>query len=324
MIKYSDLGLVNSKEMFVDANSKRYAVPAFNFISIEQYNAIIDACIEKNSPVILLVSPNLLRQYGGEIIARISQSGVERARRQGIDLKVCLHLDHGMSYKDCEEAISFGFSSVMIDGSQLPFRENIKLTKSVVELAKNYDVSVEAELGSLSGTEEEGEEDSKDTKYTDPDQAIDFIKKTKVDSLAVSIGTNHGLVKMKLNEKGEYPRLKFDILNNINESLPNFPIVLHGSSNLDPKIIEMANNYGGTIEKSVGIPDDQISEACKLSVTKVNIASDGWITALALTRKILAENPQAIDSRVFKLKIRPVLKDMYCHKIDIFGSGDRL
>lgn len=323
-MNYKELGLVNSKKMFADANANNYAIPAFNFISIEQYNAIIDACIEKKSPVILLVSPNLLEQYGGEMIARISQSGVDRAKRLGLDLQVCLHLDHGMSYEDCKTAMNYGFSSVMIDGSQLPFEDNIKLTKQVIKLARQYDVSVEAELGSLSGVEEEGLETAAETKYTDPFKAIDFIEQTNVDSLAVSMGTNHGLVKMKLNEKGEYPRLKFDILSNINESLPNFPIVLHGSSNLDPKFIEMANNYGGKIEKSVGIPDEQISEACKSIVSKVNIASDGWITALALTRKILAENPKAIDSRVFKLKVRPVLKDVYCHKIDLFGSADKL
>ena len=321
---YKDLGLVNTAEMFRKAYDGGYTVPAFNFISIEQMNAIIDAVIEKNSPVILLASPNLHRQLGHEMIARVVQAGVDRIAHEGLTIPVALHLDHGMSYEHCELAVENGFSSIMIDGSVKPFEENIALTKQVAEYAHAHDVTVEAELGTLSGAEESGEEEpGHESKYTDPLRAEEFIRRSGCDSLAVSVGTCHGLVKMKPGPDGTLPGLRFDILEHIRTNCPGFPLVLHGASNIAPEYVEMINAHGGHIEQTAGIPDDQIRRAAKTNVCKVNIATDGWICALAHTRRILDENPGAIDSRVFTLKTRPLLKELYMHKIDIMGSENK-
>ena len=323
MYTYQELGFSNTTEMFERAYKEGYAVPALNFVTIEQFNAIIDAVAEKRSPLILLVSPNLHRQLGHEMIARIVQSGVDRLKSLGVDVPVCLHLDHGMSYEHCVTAIENGFSSVMIDGSALPFEENIAITKKVVEYAHQHGVTVEGELGVLSGAEEEGSENNPDSKYTDPKMVEEFVKRTGVDCLAVSVGTCHGLVKIKPNPDGTMPEMRYDLIADMQNRLPGFPLVLHGASTIRQEWIDMINQYGGHIEKTAGIPEDQISRAAKMAVCKVNIASDGWICALANTRRILAENPAAIDSRVFTLKNRPILKELYLHKIDVMGSGNR-
>ena len=298
---YKDLGLVNTAEMFRKAYEGGYTVPAFNFISIEQLNAIMDAVIEKNSPVILLASPNLHRQLGHEMIARIVQSGVDRIAHEGLKIPVALHLDHGMTREQCVLAVENGFSSIMIDGSAKPFEENIALTKEVSEYAHGLDVTVD----------------------TDPLRAEEFIRRSGCDSLAVSVGTCHGLVKMKPGPDGKLPGLRFDILEHIRENCPGFPLVLHGASNIAPEYVEMINEHGGHIEQTAGIPDDQVRLAAATNVCKVNIATDGWICALAHTRRILDENPGAIDSRVFTLKTRPLLKELYLHKIDIMGSENK-
>ncbi len=324
MYKYQDLGLTNIDEMMAKAYREGYAIPAFNFISIEQYSGIIDAISELKSPVMLLVSPNLLRQLGGTIIGRISQSGVDRMKEMGLNPEISLHLDHGMKYEDCVEAINYGFSSVMIDGSALSFEDNIALTKKVVDYAHSRGVSVEGELGVLSGAEEEGEHANDSSKYTDPKKVEEFVRRTDVDCLAISIGTSHGLVKMKADKNGNLPELKYEILKEIEKNVPNFPIVLHGSSALIPKYMKMINDYGGNIPNSVGIPEEQVAKVAKMAVCKVNIASDGWVTALGLTRKILAENPASIDSRVFTLKVRPALKEVYINKIKLLGSENKL
>ncbi|MTI59439.1 MAG: ketose-bisphosphate aldolase [Firmicutes bacterium] len=320
MYKYSDLGFVNTKHMFDKAYRNAYAVPALNFISIEQLNAIIDACSKKNSPVILLASPNLRNQLGYEMIARIAQASVDRLKNEGHNIPIALHLDHGMSYEQCVSAIEGGFSSVMIDGSTLPFTDNVALTKMVVDYAHEKNVSVEGELGILSGAEEEDYEVNNKNIYTDPSMVEEFVKHSGVDSLAISIGTCHGLAKLKPNSDGTLPELRYDILEDIQHRLPGFPIVLHGASTILPKYVEMINTYGGKLEQAIGIPEEQISKAAKMAVCKVNIASDGWIAALALTRKILAGNPSIIDSRKFTLKVRPELAELYEHKIDIMGS----
>lgn len=322
MHRYEEYGLVNTKEMLLKAYREGYAVPALYPISVEQMNAIADAMIEARSPIILLASPNLLHQLEPEMLLRMAEACAERVKKAGLDIPLALHLDHGKSYEACVEAIDCGFSSVMIDGSMLPFEENIALTKKTVEYAHARGVTVETELGILSGQEEDGEAIG-ESYYTDPKKAIEFIKRTGCDSLAISIGTCHGLVKMKPNPDGSLPELRYDILDEISSALPEFPIVLHGSSNIDPKFVDMINAYGGHMEESVGIPDTQIEKASKKAVCKINIATDGWICALANTRKILAENPSAIDSRVFTLKVRPLLKDLYLHKIKIMGSGKR-
>ncbi|TQI68427.1 ketose-bisphosphate aldolase [Clostridium sp. KNHs216] len=323
MYQYNELGFVNTKEMFRKAYDGGYAVPAFNFISIEQLNAIMDACGKKQSPVIFIVSPNLRNQLGYEMIARVAQAGVDRLKNEERGVPVALHLDHGMTYEQCVSAIEGGFSSVMIDGSALPFEENIALTKKVVEYAHQFDVTVEGELGVLSGQEEEGDEKKIAGYYTDPAMVEEFVRRSGVDSLAVSVGTCHGLVKLKPNPDGSLPELRYDLLEDIQRRLPGFPIVLHGASTILPKYVTMINTYGGKLEQAVGIPEDQISKAAKMAVCKVNIASDGWIAALALTRKILAESPAAIDSRVFTLKVRPELAALYEHKIDVMGSENK-
>ena len=323
MYDYKELGLVNTNGMFEKAYREKYAVPALNFISIEQFNAIFDAVIEKRSPVILLASPNLHKQLGYEMIARIVQSGTDRLKNLGIYAPVALHLDHGMTYEQCVTAIEYGFSSVLIDGSALPFDDNVKLTKKVVEYAHNHNVSVEGELGVLSGSEE-GSELITDNQYTDPKMVEQFVKYTGVDSLAISIGTSHGLVKLKPNKDGILPELRYDILEEIQWRLPLFPIVLHGASSISSDYVDMINNYGGKLEKAIGIPEEQITRAAEMAVCKINIASDGWICALAHTRKILSENPSAIDSRVFTLKIRPILANLYMHKMEIMRSTNRI
>ena len=323
MYDYKDLGFENTAEMFRKAYEGGYAVPAFNFVTIEQYNAIIDAALEKKSPVILLVSPNLHRQLGHEMIARVSQAGVDRIRSEGLNIPVALHLDHGMTYEQCVLAVENGFSSVMIDGSALPFEENLALTKKTVAYAHARGVTVEAELGVLSGVEEGEEKSGGPGLYTDPAMASEFIERSGSDSLAISVGTCHGMVKLKPNADGTLPDLRYDILRKIQDTNPGFPIVLHGASTISPEFVRMINTYGGHIEQAVGIPENQISKAAKMAVCKVNIATDGWICAVAHTRRILAENPGAIDSRVFTLKVRPELKKLYLHKIDVMGSAGR-
>lgn len=321
MISYRELGLENCTEMLKRAYDGKYAVPAFNFISIEQFNAIIDAVEAERAPVIFIISPNLCRQYGHEIIGRICQAGTDRLKNDGVDVPLALHLDHGMTFEDCRKAIQFGFSSVMIDGSKLPFEENIALTKQVVEMAHDYGVTVEGELGILSGAEEQGDEaGAGDSLYTRPESVEEFVGRTGVDCLAISIGTCHGLVKIRPDANGQLPELRYDILENIERRLPGFPLVLHGSSSLDPFYVNMINEYGGHIEETAGVPEGQLSKAARMAICKVNIASDGWIAGLALTRKILAENPTAIDSRVFKLKIRPELEKLYRHKIKVLHA----
>ncbi|MEA5012994.1 MAG: ketose-bisphosphate aldolase [Candidatus Limiplasma sp.] len=325
MYRYQELGLHNVTAMFEKAYQGGYAVPALNFVSIEQFNAIIDAAKENRSPVILLASPNLHRQLGAEILARIAQAGADRLAHEGAgDVPLALHLDHGMTYDQCVHAIETGFSSVMIDGSALPFEENIALTRKVVDYAHAAGVTVEGELGVLTGAEEEGGEGhGLASQYTDPALVQQFVQETGVDCLAISIGTSHGLVKMKPKADGTLPELRFDILEEVQRRLPGFPIVLHGSSSIPAKYVDMINQYGGHLEQTIGIPEEQVARAAKMAVCKVNIASDGWISALALTRKILAENPAAIDSRVFTLKVRPELAELYAHKMRVLGSVNK-
>ena len=324
MYTYKELGFVNTEAMFRKAYAEGYAVPAFNFISIEQINGIFDACIAKRSPLILLASPNLHRQLGHEMMARVCQAGVDRVIHSGCGIPVALHLDHGMSYEHCVTAVENGFSSLMIDGSALPFDENVFLTLRVVEYAHGHGVTVEGELGVLAGSEEAGGNEKEASQYTDPAMVKEFVDRSGVDSLAISIGTSHGLVKMKPNHDGSLPELRFDILAEVGRLLPGFPIVLHGASAIPTVYVDMINQYGGRIAGAAGIPEGQVSRAAAMAVCKVNIASDGWISALALTRKILAENPGAIDSRVFTLKIRDHLAKLYGHKIDIMGSANRI
>lgn len=324
---YEELGLVNPKEMFKKAYTGKYAIPAFNFVSIEQINGIFDACIEKKSPLILIVSPNLIRQIEPETISYLVKANIERAKRLGIDIPVSLFLDHGMRYEDCVYAIENGFSAVMIDGSALSFEENIELTNKVVKYANKQSVSVEAELGALSGIEEQSA-NSNDIKhsniYTDSKKAEIFIKETGIDCLAVSVGTSHGLVKVNYSDIKKESIIRYDILEDIDSRMKGFPLVLHGASTLDIKVINILNKYGGNVKNAQGIPEEEISKVSKTAICKINIASDGWITALAYTRKILHENPTAIDPRIYTLPIRKELQKLYLHKISIFGSEGKI
>lgn len=322
MVNYQELGLSNTKKMLADAYEGRYAVPALNFISIEQFNAIIDACEETESPVIAMVATKHCRQFGYETLTRIAMSGVDRLRNHGLALPVALHLDHGMTFEDCKAAIDSGFSSVMIDGSGLPLEENISLTRRVADYAHRFGVSVEGELGALSGAEDPEETEGQGC-FTDPPEAARFIRESGADSLAVSVGTVHGLYKLHLREDGEMEPLRYDILEQIEAVAPGFPLVLHGCSALDPYYAEMNNRYGGDLPPMQGIPDSYIRRAAGTAVCKINIASDGWLAALAITRKTLAESPKALDTRVFTQRVRPALKELYLHKIELMGSGKR-
>src|SRR3989339_680203 len=271
MITYKELGLVNSKDLFAKAVKGGYAIPAFNFNNLEQLQAIIGACVETKSPVILQVSSGA-RKYANQTLLRfLAQGAVEYAKELGYPIPIVLHLDHGDSFELCKNCIDMGFSSVMIDGSHLSFDENIALTKQVVEYAHKHDVSVEGELGVLAGVEDEVS--SEHHTYTQPDEVIEFVTRTGVDSLAISIGTSHGANKFTpaqctrdANGILIPPPLRFDILEEIEKCIPGFPIVLHGSSSVPLAYIETINKYGGELKDSIGIPEEQLRRATTSAV----------------------------------------------------------
>jgi fructose-bisphosphate aldolase class II len=283
-------------------------------------HAILFAAMETRSPFILQCSANV-RKYINPIMVRSMAAGCkEILDAENIPLPMALHLDHGTTFEECVSAIDEGFSSVMIDGSALSLDKNIELTARVVEYAKQYDVSVEGELGNLSGAEE-GVAHA-DSVYTDPGAVQEFVQRTGVNSLAVSIGTSHGVTKIKIKPGEAPPSLRFDILSEIERRLPGFPIVLHGSSTIPQNYVDMINQYGGHLKEAQGIPIEQIKRAVKTSVCKINIASDGWIIMTAITRRVLAENPGAIDPRVFLSQSRNAMKDLYVFKMrDVFLSS---
>lgn len=270
MVNYKDLGLVNSREMFKKAMEGKYAIAAFNFNNMEQMQAIIQACVECKSPVILQVSSGA-RKYANQTILRyMAQGAVEYAKELGVNIPIVLHLDHGDTFELCKSCIDMGFSSVMIDGSHLPYDENVALTKKVVEYAHQFDVTVEGELGVLAGIEDEVQ--AEHHTYTRPEEVEDFVKKTGVDSLAISIGTSHGANKFKpeqctRNADGVLvpPPLRFDILKEIEKRIPGFPIVLHGSSSVPQDKVATINKYGGALKDAIGIPEDQLREAARSS-----------------------------------------------------------
>jgi fructose-bisphosphate aldolase class II len=235
---------------------------------------------------------------------------------------MALHLDHGTTYEECKAAIDGGFSSVMIDGSALPFKENIELTAKVVEYAKKHDVTVEGELGIVSGIEEDIEH--YESRFTDPDAVHEFVEKSGVDSLAISIGTSHGVVKIRVKPGDPVPPLRFDILCEVEKRLPGFPIVLHGASAIPQEYVDMINRYGGKLDEAQGIPVEQVKQVAKTSVCKINIASDGWITMTAVSRKVLAENPAIIDPRKFLAPARDAMKEMYVYKMkEVLGCAGK-
>jgi fructose-bisphosphate aldolase class II len=301
-----------------------YAVPAYNFNNMEQLQAIITACVKSRSPVILQVSKGA-REYANPTLLRWMARGAIEMMKEMTDkpIPVALHLDHGDSFELCKSCIENGFSSVMIDGSHLPYEENVKLTRQVVEYAHKYDVTVEGELGVLAGIEEHVT--SEKSHYTNPDDVEDFVKKTGVDSLAISIGTSHGAYKFKLKPGQPIPPLRFDILEEIEKRIPGFPIVLHGASSVLQEYIEMINKYGGKMENAVGIPEEQLRRAAKSAVCKINIDSDGRLVMTAIIRKIFAEKPQEFDPRKYLGPAREELIKMYIRKnVEVLGSANRV
>ncbi|MBP1664058.1 MAG: fba, partial [Bacteroidetes bacterium] len=319
MVSYKELGLVNSKELFKKAIEGKYAIPAFNFNNMEQMQAIIAACVETKSPVILQVSSGA-RKYANQTLLRyMAQGAVEYAKELGYAIPIVLHLDHGDSFELCKSCIDYGFSSVMIDGSHLSYEENIALTKKVVEYAHAHDVTVEGELGVLAGVEDEVS--AEHHTYTEPDEVVDFVTRTGVDSLAISIGTSHGANKFTpeqctRDENGRLvpPPLRFDILEEIERRIPGFPIVLHGSSSVPQEYVETINKYGGALKDSIGIPEEQLRHAAASAVCKINIDSDGRLAMTAAVREMFANKPAEFDPRKYLGPARDELKKLYMHK----------
>ncbi|MFA5570248.1 MAG: class II fructose-bisphosphate aldolase [Sphaerochaetaceae bacterium] len=330
MISYKELGLVNTKEMFAKAMEGGYAIPAYNFNNMEQLQAIIQACVETKSPVILQVSKGARDYANINLLRNMAKGANEYAEELGCAIPIVLHLDHGDSFETAKECIDNGFSSVMIDGSHLPYEENIALTKRVVDYAHQFDVTVEGELGVLAGIEDEVV--AEHSTYTQPEEVVDFVSRTGVDSLAISIGTSHGAHKFTpeqctRNADGILvpPPLKFDILKEIEEKLPGFPIVLHGSSSVPQEYVKEINTYGGNIVEAIGIPESELREAAQSAVCKINIDSDGRLAMTGAIRKVLAENPAEFDPRKYLGPARAALKEMYKHKnTNVLGSANRV
>ena len=330
MVSYKELGLVNTKEMFKGAVEGGYAIPAFNFNNMEQMQAIIQACAETKSPVILQVSSGA-RKYANQTLLRyMAQGAVEYAKELGWEKpQICLHLDHGDTFDLCKSCIDMGFSSVMIDGSHHSYEENIELTKKVVEYAHQYGVTVEGELGVLAGIEDDVV--AEHHTYTRPEEVVDFVKRTGVDSLAISIGTSHGANKFTpaqctrdANGMLVPPPLRFDILHEIEKQIPGFPIVLHGSSSVPQEYVEIINTHGGKLKDAIGIPEEQLREAAKSAVCKINIDSDGRLAMTASVRKFMVENPDKFDPRQYLGPAREELKKLYMHKVNnVLGSAGK-
>ena len=332
MTSYKELGLVNTREMFKKAVAGGYAIPAFNFNTMEQMQAIVQAAVETKSPVIMQVSKGARAYANGTILRYMAQGAVEYAKELGCEKpEIVLHLDHGDSFELCKECIDNGFSSVMIDGSHLPFEENIALTKKVVDYAHQYDVTVEAELGVLAGVEDEVS--AAESHYTQPGEVIEFATRTGCDRLAISIGTSHGAYKFtpaqctKDPETGLLvpPPLAFDILAEIEKKLPGFPIVLHGSSSVPQEEVATINKFGGALPNAIGIPEEQLRKAAKSAVCKINIDSDSRLAMTAAIRQHFAEHPDHFDPRQYLKPARENMKKMYIHKIvEVLGSNGHL
>ena len=319
MVNYKSLGLVNTRELFAKAVKGGYAIPAYNFNNMEQLQAIVQACVETESPLILQVSKGA-REYANQTLLRyMAQGAVEYAKElnDGKLIPIVLHLDHGPDFATCKSCIDYGFSSVMIDGSHLSFEENIAETRKVVEYAHQYDVTVEGELGVLAGIEDDVKAE-KHT-YTRPEEVEAFVKGTNVDSLAIAIGTSHGAYKFK---PGDNPKIRLDILHEIEKRIPGFPIVLHGSSSVPQDLVKIINENGGKLKDAIGIGEDQLREAAKSAVCKINIDSDGRLAMTAAIRKVFNEKPAEFDPRKYLGPARTALKELYMRKNrEVLGSA---
>ncbi len=326
-IGYKDLGLVNSRGLFKNAMEGKYAIPAYNFNNLEQLQSIVIGCVESRSPVIIQVSKGA-RSYANETMLRYMAMGAvemsrELGREKGVQIPIVLHLDHGDSFETAKSCIDHGFSSVMIDGSHLPFEENMALSKKVVEYAHPKDVTVEGELGVLAGIEDEVSHEV--SHYTHPEEVEEFVEKTGVDSLAISIGTSHGAFKFKVAPGEEPPPLRFDILEEIEKKIPGFAIVLHGASSVVPEYVDTINKYGGKLEGTCGVSEDQLRRAAKSAVCKINIDSDGRLAVTATIRKIFADKPGEFDPRKYLGPARDELIKLIKHKNEkVLGSAGRI
>ncbi|PQQ66405.1 class II fructose-1,6-bisphosphate aldolase [Acetivibrio saccincola] len=306
--------LVTSKEMFKKAYEGGYAIGAFNVNNMEIIQGITEAAKEVNAPLILQVSAGARKYANHTYLMKLIEAAIEET-----GLPICVHLDHGDSFELCKSCIDGGFTSVMIDGSHLPFEENIKLTKQVVDYAHEKGVVVEGELGRLAGIEDDVNVSEEDAAFTDPDEVEEFVERTGVDSLAIAIGTSHGAFKFK----GE-PKLRFDILEEIQKRLPGFPIVLHGASSVIPEYVEMINNNGGEIPGAQGVPEDMLRKAASMAVCKINIDSDLRLAMTGTIRKYFAENPSHFDPRQYLGPARKAIKELVKHKlINVLGCAGK-
>ncbi len=328
-VSYKDLGLVNTKELFAKAIEGKYAIPAYNFNNLEQLQAILQACVETKSPVILQVSSGARKYANATLLRNMAKGAVEYVKELGYEIPVVLHLDHGDTFELCKECIDSGFSSVMIDGSHHSYEDNIALTKKVVEYAHAHGVTVEGELGVLAGVEDDVV--AEHSTYTRPEEVVDFVKRTGVDSLAISIGTSHGAHKftpaqctVDANGRLVPPPLRFDILEEIEKQIPGFPIVLHGASSVPMEYVDQINANGGALKAAVGIPEEQLRRAANSAVCKINIDSDGRLAMTAAIRKVFTANPGEFDPRKYLGPARDVLKELYKHKNqNVLGSAGR-
>ena len=319
---YKDLGLANTKDMFRKAMHGGYAIPAYNFNNMEQLQGIIMGCVESNSPVILQVSGSARNYANPTLLRYMAEGAVQMARAEGSAIPIALHLDHGNSFELARSCIDNGFSSVMLDGSHHPFDENARITRQVVDYAHEKDVTVEGELGVLAGVEDEVSHEV--SHYTKPEEVEEFVAKTGVDSLAISIGTSHGAYKFKVKPGEEVPPLRFDILAEIEKRVPGFPIVLHGASAVIPQYIDMINRYGGKMDDAVGIPEEQLRQAAASAVCKINIDSDGRLAMTAVIRQVFAETPAEFDPRKYLGPAREELIEMVKQKNEnVLGSAGK-
>lgn len=309
--------LVTTKEMFRKAYDGGYAIGAFNVNNMEIVQGITEAAREVRAPMILQVSKGARAYANHTYLVKL----VEAAVIECPEIPIALHLDHGPDFETCKSCIDGGFTSVMIDGSHLPYEENVELAKKVADYAHPRNVTVEAELGRLAGIEDAVNVSAADASYTDPAQVQDFVERTGVDSLAIAIGTSHGAYKFK---PGQKPQLRFDILKEVSDRLPGFPIVLHGASSVIPEYVEMINQFGGEMPDAIGIPEDMLREAAKMAVCKINVDSDLRLAMTAAVRKYLAENPSHFDPRQYLSPARDAIKSLVMHKIEtVLGCGGK-
>ena len=310
------MSLVTTKEMFEKAMKEGYAIGAFNVNNMEIIQGIVDAAAEQNSPVILQASSSAIKYARINYLMKMVEAAVE----EHPNIPIAIHLDHGPDFETCKKCVDAGFTSVMFDGSKYDFEENIRLTKEVVDYAHAHGVVVEAELGKLAGIEDDVNVATDEARYTDPAQAEEFVRRTGVDSLAIAIGTSHGAYKFK----GE-AKLRFDILKEIKERIPNTPIVLHGASTVIPELVNMCNQYGGNIPGAKGVPDEILHEASISGVSKINVDTDLRLAMTAGIRKVFTEDPSAFDPRKYLTPARELVKETVSHKMrDVFGSANKV